>query len=426
MAKTAKNTLPRGTVVPNHVAIVMDGNRRWARAKGLPSTKGHEESARSLKEVINASRDFGIHTLTLWGFSTENWNRSPDEVAKILSIVKISIKDCREDAEKYGIRFIHLGRKDRLPKTLLSLIKKTEEETKNRKNHILNMALDYGGRDEILRATRKIIKDNIPPNKINEDLFSSYLDTADQPYPNPDLFIRTSGEQRTSGFMPWQMVYAEYYWERDHLPDFSVEKLKNIVLDYSRRRRRFGSDDKEKHFTFKPEVAANLELAWWRLRNIPEGTRLRDYAMQHLKEQYGMSKSLAKDAALLMIDAVKEGDNRKWNQAKKPLKEFYKLIKDEMKLAFEPSLVASLEIKLWKDMKDADNIQGAGDLEETAKELYAEVYRISLFQAAKLAHLRVLAGIERNLAEKGMGDHHWERAEDYLHKFYSALKERVA
>jgi len=424
--KNTKQDLPKGTVVPNHVALVMDGNRRWARAKGFSPTKGHEASAKSLKETIRASREFGIHTLTLWGFSTENWDRSPREVSKILSIGKKSIQESRKEAKEYGIRFIHLGRKDRLPKSLMDLIKKTEEETKNYKNHILNMALDYGGRDEIIRATKKIVKDKIPARKINEKLISSYLDTADQPYPNPDLFIRTSGEQRTSGFLPWQSVYSEFYWERDHLPDFTVEKLKNAVLDYSRRRKRFGGDDKENHFTFKPEMAAKLELAWWRLRNIPEGTRFRDYAIEHIKEQYGMSKKLTKEAAILMTEAMKERNKKKWSKAKKPLKEFYTLIKDEMKLAFEPSIVASMEVKLWKDIDGAENIQGAGDVENTAKELYAEVYRISIFQATKLAHLRVLAGIERNLAEKGMGDHHWEKAEDYLEKYYYALKERVA
>lgn len=426
MSKTKKLTLPRGTVVPDHVALVMDGNRRWARARGFSPTKGHEVSARSLKEAVSASRDFGIHTFTLWGFSTENWNRPHREIKKIMLIVKKVVQESRKEAKKYDIRFVHLGRKDRLPKDLIDLIEKVEKETIDNKSHILSIALDYGGRDEIVRATKKIIQDKVPAEKIDEKLFSSYLDTCDQPYPNPDLLIRTSGEQRTSGFMPWQTVYAEYYWERDHLPDFTAEKLRDIVLDYSRRRRRFGSDDAMERFTFKPQVAAKLEIAWWRLRNVPEGTRLRDYAVQHLKEQFGLSKTLTKAAAALMIDAVLEGNDRKWEKAKRPLKKFYRLLKDELKLAFEPSLVASLEINLWKQMKNTKSVEKASSAEDTAKELYAEVYRISLFQATKLAHLRVLAGVERNLAEAGFGEHHWDRAEDYLEKFYSALKERVA
>jgi hypothetical protein len=127
-----------------------------------------------------------------------------------------------------------------------------------------------------------------------------------------------------------------------------------------------------------------------------------------------------------MAQAVLEGEQEKWEKAKKPLKKFYKLIKEEVKLAFEPSLATSLEVKLWQDLSGKEDVKEAADVEETARQYYAEVYRISLFQAAKLAHLRVLANIERNLAERGMGDYHWDRAEDYLQKFYSALKERVA
>ena len=127
-----------------------------------------------------------------------------------------------------------------------------------------------------------------------------------------------------------------------------------------------------------------------------------------------------------MTQAVVSGEEKRWEQAKRPLKKFYRLIKDELKLAFEPSLATSLEIKLWQDLSDKESVEQTVDIEDVARQLYAEVYRISLFQAAKLAHLRVLAGVERNLAERGMGEQHWAKAEDYLQKFYSALKERVA
>lgn len=426
MPKGKKRTLPRGTKIPDHIAIVMDGNRRWARARGLEPTKGHEESFKNLQETLEAARDFGVHTVTLWGFSTENWDRSPKEIVKIFTVVMKALRENRKIAKKEKVRFRHLGRRDRLPKEMIRLIEKIEKETKNHKNYALNIALDYGGRDEIVRATKKIIESKIAAEDIDEKVFSSYLDTADQVYPNPDLFIRTSGEQRTSGMMPWQTVYAEYYWVREHLPDFSPEKLKEAILDYSRRRRRFGGNEVERHFTFKPEIAAKLEIAWWRLANIPEGTRLRDYTMQHLREQFGLSKKLAKEAAVFLVGAVVDGNKKNWEKAKKPLKGFYKLIKEELKLAFEPSLVASMEVKLWKELSDKENAKSAIGVEETAKELYAEVYRISLFQAAKLAHLRVLAGVEKNLAQRGLGDHHWKNAEDYLEKFYNALKERVA
>lgn len=422
----AKITLPKGTIVPNHIAIVLDGNGRWARARGKNATKGHEAADKIIDDVINAAKDLGVHTLTLWAWSTENWKRPPAEIKKIFELVKRAITRELATAQEQGVRFHHLGRKDRLPKDLLRILTDAEEKTKNNTKYVLNAALDYGGRDEILRAVRKIVIDGVPAPKIDENLFSSYLDTADQPYPNPDLFIRTSGEQRTSGLMPWQMVYSEFYFEQDHLPSMTPEKLREAILDYSRRRRRYGAKDKVKHLDFKPELTANLELQWWRLRNIPEGTGFGQYAVQHLVEQYGLSKKLAGKAAKYMLEAVVHGDKKRWAKSTASLKSFYKLIKDEVKLAFEPSVVASMEVKLWKDLNGKDKIEGAMDAEDSARELYAEVYRISLFQAAKLAHLRVLAAVERNMAEAGMGEQHWEKAEDYLEKFYSALKERVA
>lgn len=426
MPKKVKNTLPKGTKVPDHIALILDGNRRWARARGLPTLRGHKAGFEAGRAVAQAARDFGVHTFTVWGFSTENWNRSQKELNYLMKLFTKFIKEVGKEAPKEYIRFVHLGRKDRLPNKLIKLISDVEHVTKHYTKHVLNVALDYGGRDEILRAVKKIVEDKIPVNKINENLFSSYLDTSNQPYPYPDLFIRTSGEQRTSGLLPWQMVYSEYYWEHDHLPDMSAEKLKEAIIDYSCRRRRFGGNDKEDHFKFKPQVTAELELGWWRLGNIPEGTGFRDYAIGHIKEQYGLSKSLATQAAKYMIQAIIEGRENKWNKSMKAAKRFYQLIRDEIKLAFEPSLAASLQVKLWRDTNGKNQVEVGDNAEETARRLYAEVYRISVFQAAKLAHLRVLATIERNKAERGYGEHHWVKAEDYLEKFYRALKERVA
>ncbi|KKP32861.1 MAG: Isoprenyl transferase [Candidatus Woesebacteria bacterium GW2011_GWE2_31_6] len=231
------------------------------------------------------------------------------------------------------------------------------------------------------------------------------------------MFIRTSGEQRTSGLLPWQMTYAEFYFETTHLPDFSPEKLKEAILDFSRRRRRFGGNDEVEHFNFNPQIVANLELKWWRLTKIPKGTKLTEYAIDHFRKQYGLSKELAKRAVKYTLEAIEYQEKEKWDQAKISLKKFYKLIKGELKLAFEPEIVASLEVKLNKEK---------GESEETTKEHLAEVYRISLFQATKAAHLRVLANVEKNLAQKGMGEVHWQKAEKYLEKYYSALKERIA
>jgi len=405
-----KMMLPKDTVVPNHIAIILDGNRRWARARGMSTLAGHKAGFEAGLNVARATRDWGVHTFTVWGFSTENWDRSAKEINYLTKLFRKMVDVVKKEAKKDDIRFVHLGRKDRLPKDLVKYIREVEEETRNNTRHVFNVALDYGGHDEIIRATKNIIEDGIKAKDVDEKLFASYLDTGDQPYPYVDLFIRTSGEQRTSGFLPWQLNYAEYYWELDHLPDMTPEKLRNIIIDYSRRRRRFGGNDEVKHLTFNPEVTARLEIAWWRLKNIPEGMRLRDYAMLHIKEQFGLSKSLARDAALLMAQALLEEKRSKWDKAQIKMRKFYKLVKDELKLAFEPKIVAYLEVKMRQE-------KGVG--EETTREYLAEVYRISLFQAAKAAHLRVLAAVERN-----RGD--WDKAEDYLTRFYRALKERVA
>jgi len=427
MPKNAKLTLPKGTKVPDHIAIIPDGNRRWARARGLHAFEGHKKGADRAVELSRAARDLGVHTVTLWGFSTENWDRAAQEINSLMKLYGKLVDDYLKDAKKDKVRIVHLGRKDRIPQSLLKKILKAEEETKDNKNYIMNIAIDYGGQDDIIRAVKNMVNDGVDAEKINKELFEKYLDTRGQPYPYVDLMIRTSGEQRTSGFLLWQSAYTETYWENDHFPDFSPEKLKEAILDYSRRRRRFGGNDSMEHLAFDPEVVAHLELAWWRLRKIPEGTRFRDYAIEHLIKQYGLSKELAKDAAKYFLEAFLEQDNgRNWKKAIAKAKSFYKLIKDELKFAFEPSIVASLQVKFWNDVADKEGIEGVGDAEETAKKLYAEVYRISLFQAAKAAHLMVLANIERNLAEKGFGEHHWVKAEDYLQRFYTALKERVA
>ncbi len=402
--------LPLGTTVPDHIAIILDGNRRWARAKGFPTLQGHKAGFEAGMKIAKAARNWGVHTFTVWGLSTENWDRSPKELAYLMKLYWKMVSEIEKEAKKDDIRFVHLGRKDRIPKSLALYMASLEKKTRNNKKHIINVAIDYGGRDEIVRATRKIIQAGIKPQDLNEELFGSYLDTGDQPYPNVDLFIRTSGEQRTSGFLPWQLNYAEFHWEIDHLPDMTPEKLKDIIIDYSRRRRRFGGNDTIAHFKFNPEVTAKLEIAWWRLANIPQGVTFMEYAIKHLKEQFGMSTKLAKEAARLLVEAFLEEKKSKYERAIAKMKKFYELVKGEVKLAFEPKLVAYLEVKTHKEK---------GENEETARELISETYRISLFQAAKAAHLRVLAAVERNRGN-------WGKAEDYLHKYYKALKERVA
>ena len=423
---TSKITLPKGTIIPNHIAVILDGNGRWARSHGLPTTKGHEAGAKALEELLQNCRDVGVHTLTIWGFSTENWKRPPKEVAKIMELVQKVLLKHLDKSKKEGVRFVHIGRKDRLPKPLAMLLKRAEEETKNNDKYILNLALDYGGRDEILRAVKKIIKDGVPVDELDEDKFSQYLDTADQPYPFPDLFIRTSGELRTSGLLPWQMVYTEFYFEEDHLPDMNADKLKAAIADYSRRRRRFGGKDRLAHFKFKPELTANLELAWWRLSKIPEGQSFEGYAVKHLIELWGLSTSHAASATKHFIMALRHGKKDNWVKARTSLAKFYKLIRDEAKLAFEPSIAASLQVSLWQKTENGKKAHLTQEYEDTTRQLLSEVYRISNYQAGKVAHLRALATIEKNLAEHGEGDEHWSKAEEYLQLYYKALKERIA
>ncbi len=407
--------LPAGTKIPNHIALIPDGNRRWARARGLNTLEGHKAGFDRAVELARAARAMGVHTVTLWGFSTENWDRARREINYLMRLYARLIDIYIKDAHKEKIRLVHLGRKDRIPGFLLKKIEWAESETMHYKKHIGNIAIDYGGQDDILRAVRAIVQDEVQVQDINADLFSKYLDTRDQPYPYVDLVIRTSGEQRVSGFLMWQMNYAEMYWVDAHFPGFSNSLFREAILDYSRRRRRFGGNDKEEHFKFKPRLAAKLEIEWWRLQNIPEGTRFRDYALSHLREQWGISKGLAARAATLMVQASVERNENKWKQATESLKEFYKLLRDEVKLAFEPSIAASLQVKLWKDMRAPMN----GEVEETMRTQLAEVYRLSDFQAKKAAHLRALA------ANEAQGER-WDKASDYLLLYYEALKDKVA
>lgn len=411
-------SLPKGTTVPSHIAMILDGNRRWARARGLKPWEGHLYGFRALERLAEASRQLGVHTFTVWAFSTENWERPQKEIDAIMNIFRRALKEKEKEFHRDRVALVHLGRKDRLPADIRKELTRIETETaKYSGNHIFNIAVDYGGRDEIIRAVQKIVTDKVPAEKIDEKTFEKYLDSYSQPYPNPDLFIRTSGEQRTSGLLPWQMAYTEFYFEEKHLPDFTPDDLRAAVLDFSRRRRRFGGNDAMEHFGFDPQILAHLELKWWRLRKIPEGTKFREYALNHIKEQFGLSRQLAGQASRLLLEALAEENKQKFDKAKAKLKSFYKLIKKEVKLAFEPEIVASLEVRMNREK---------GETEETTREYLAEVYRISLFQAAKAAHLRVLAAVERNLAEAGLGEHHWAKAEEYLLKYYRALKERVA
>jgi len=221
-----------------HLAIIPDGNRRWAKSKGLVATEGHRKasSKKHIEELFNEARKLGVKYLSFWGFSTENWNRDKKEIDEIFNLVLNAAKEWRKDIEKNKIRFIHIGRKDRLPKNLSDELAKLEEETRNYSDFFVLICLDYGGRDEILRAVNTILKSG--KKEISEDEFKQYLDTKD--IPEPDLIIRTGGEMRLSGFLPFQSVYSELYFTKVYFPDFDACELRAAVEDYKKRTRRFG------------------------------------------------------------------------------------------------------------------------------------------------------------------------------------------
>ncbi|OGH18353.1 MAG: di-trans,poly-cis-decaprenylcistransferase [Candidatus Levybacteria bacterium RIFCSPHIGHO2_01_FULL_40_15b] len=223
---------------PNHIAIIPDGNRRWAREHGLPTLEGHRRGFEAARKIVKYARDVGIHTLTLWAFSTENWTRTKEEVSYLMKLYAEMTDKFLDEAVKDEVRVIHLGRKDRIPEFLLKRIKNGEEKTRNFTRNILNIAFDYGGRDEILRAIGKIRNSN---SGIREEKdIEKYLDTADQPYPDPDLILRTSGEMRISGLMIWQAAYSELLFLNKHFPEMTTSDIDFAIEEYKRRQRRFG------------------------------------------------------------------------------------------------------------------------------------------------------------------------------------------
>jgi len=224
--------------IPRHVSIIPDGNRRWAREKGLVESMGHIKSTNyeNVKSLIAKAKDLGVEYLTLWGFSTENWNRGEKEKEILFEIIGNLTNELRRDAKENRVRFRHIGRKDRLPKELVEKLKKLEEETSGFDEFNVQLCLDYGGRDEILRVVNKLLESG--KKEINENDFVNNLDTSG--IPEPDLIIRTSGEKRLSGFMPFQGVYAELYFPDVHFPDFNDKELEKAVEEFGKRKRRFG------------------------------------------------------------------------------------------------------------------------------------------------------------------------------------------
>lgn len=225
-----------------HVAIILDGNGRWAKKKGMPRTFGHSAGAKNVEHIARAAHNLGIEYLTLYAFSTENWNRPSDEVAALMKLLDSYMKNCLDLAKNNNMRVRVIGDKSGLQPSMQEKIKILEEKSSIYTGLTLTIAINYGSRDEIVRAVKKIgndVKsDTLDPDKINEDIFCSYLDTKDMP--DPDLLIRTSGEQRLSNYLLWQLAYSEFYFTPVPWPDFKEENLKQAIEEYQNRDRRYG------------------------------------------------------------------------------------------------------------------------------------------------------------------------------------------
>jgi undecaprenyl diphosphate synthase len=225
--------------LPKHIAIIMDGNRRWARKKGLPDGKGHEAGAQNLQKIVAYCREMGIKHLTVYALSTENWKkRSPVEVKGIFNLLMRIVKEKAEEYRKSGVKFFVLGNFQAFPLKVKRAIEKILKMAVIDEKIQFNVALNYGGRDEIVTAIKEIVKDKVPVNKINEELVSKYLYTKDQP--DPDLIIRPGGEFRLSNFLLWQMSYAELYFTDTLWPDFTPKKMEEALYWYQDRERRMG------------------------------------------------------------------------------------------------------------------------------------------------------------------------------------------
>jgi len=224
--------------VPNHIAIIMDGNRRWAERRGLRGLEGHQNGLENMRSVITYLGDRQVKYVTIFAFSTENWHRPKDEVVGILQLLQDRIDKEALEFHRKGVKLHHLGRLDGLSPRLQKSIRRALELTKHNTSMTLSFAFNYGGRSEILHAVRQLIADGVPPEKIDEQLFSSYLYTGG--LPDVDLLIRTGGELRISNFLIWQMAYSEYYFTDVLWPDFGKDEIEKALKAFSQRQRRFG------------------------------------------------------------------------------------------------------------------------------------------------------------------------------------------
>lgn len=229
--------------LPEHIAIIMDGNRRWAKANNLTTPQGHKEGAENLKRIAKFANQIGIKYMTVYAFSTENWKRAKEEVSAIMKLLKLYISDFFNSYDN-NIKVRIIGRKNDLSKDIYEEIKKVEEKTKNNTGLVLNIAFNYGGRDELVTTTKniaqKVLDGELKIEDINEEIISNNLYTAGQP--DPDLLIRTSGEERISNFLPWQISYSEFVFTKKYWPEYSKKDLLESIQIYQKRTRRFGGN----------------------------------------------------------------------------------------------------------------------------------------------------------------------------------------
>lgn len=235
---TTSSTSPSIGRLPNHVAIIMDGNGRWAEERGLHRLEGHRAGIESIRSTVECLNEYQIKYVTIYGFSTENWKRPKTEINGLLDLLEERMEKETAELHQRGVRLRHLGRLDRLNPNLQEAIKNALELTKNNTGMTLSFAFNYGGRSEILDAVRQVIAEGIPPQAIDEELFNRYLYTAELPY--VDLLIRTGGELRISNFLIWQSAYSEYYFTEVLWPNFDKKEVEKALLAYSQRQRRFG------------------------------------------------------------------------------------------------------------------------------------------------------------------------------------------
>ncbi len=224
--------------IPKHIAIIMDGNGRWAKKRGMPRLYGHSAGVEALRGIIKACVEFGVKYLTIYAFSTENWGRPQDEVSGLEKLFHQAFTNEFLELRKEGVRIIHLGQREGIPQDLLDEIDEAVEKSKNNDRLTLSVGLNYGSRNEIMHAVRKMIADGVKPEEVTEKSISDYLFTAGTP--DPDLVIRTSGEQRLSNFLLYQTAYSEWEFPETLWPDFNREELLKAIYEYSKRDRRFG------------------------------------------------------------------------------------------------------------------------------------------------------------------------------------------